>query len=53
MDERTKELVNSLIDYSIKMDNLIKAFVECINDLNRDFNKKVAEVNEAVRTTTQ
>ena len=44
-EKLTKDLVNALVDYSLKMDRLTKAYVECINELNKEFNAKVAETN--------
>ena len=40
-----KDLINALLDYSLKMDRLTKAYVDCINELNKEFNAKVAETN--------
>lgn len=52
MDKLTDQLIKNLIDYNIKMDSLIRAFVESINEINKDFNAAVAEVKNATEKTT-
>lgn len=51
-DKLTADFIKSLVDYNIKMDCLIKVFVECVNELNKDFNKAIAEVKNGVEKTT-
>lgn len=52
-DKLTGDLIAALIDYNLKMDRLTKAYVECINELNKEFNAKVAEANANRETALQ
>lgn len=39
-----KELIEALLEYSMQMDALIKAFVESTNEVNEKFNERMAKV---------
>lgn len=44
MGKELKELIEALLEYSMKMDELIKAFVESTNEVNEKFNERMAKV---------